>query len=495
MPIFGSIGLLKPSVAFPNYIGLFTRTTPTSSGTTGNYIGGNTGGVAVTANQGNNDGCADMPDGYTFVLGGTSFASPKYRATLIEYNKSTLVAGSTANRKFEPGAFLSYIGTNDIAIDSTGHIYVVGWTQIVDGITDTLYPIIAKISASGSTVLWQKRIQIYAARNSYGYKVKIDTAGNVIVSGCVYQSVTSTGSGSSAGQITATTAQAFVCKFDGSGNMLWTNLTQIDDTVSTVNIDLDAANNIYMSVSCNPVIGAVGGSGFITKMNSNGVNQWSKIITNGADKTYPRDIFVDSANNVLYVTGSFKETQYGNFVLKMNLSGTSISWTNIIGTTDITNYTYRLHNIELNDSKLYVTQSFKSTSTGGPDGIYVYQLDTDGALIYSRRLWTNGGGYSSLPSLTFNDNNEFIVSGQFSGGVQIAVALPKSGAIPTPNTFGSYSPGVPLTYSGFTNTTLARTLTLTTNTATNTLSSTDYSVAGNWTNSDSVTTTTTTINI
>ena len=189
---------------------------------------------------------------------------------------------------------------NNIAVDSSGNVYVSGWTQSQGAGDDDAF--IAKYDTSG-TLQWQRTLG--GASGDYGWGIAVDSSGNVYVAGQTY----SQGAGSS---------DAFIAKYNTSGTLQWQKVLGGANLDYGFGIALDSSNNVYVT----------GGSensnfyydGLIAKYDTSGTLQWQRLLRGIVDTyIFGEGITVDSSGNV-YVTGYTGSWGFGNddiFVAKL----------------------------------------------------------------------------------------------------------------------------------------------------------------------------------
>jgi uncharacterized delta-60 repeat protein len=195
-------------------------------------------------------------------------------------------------------------GTNAVAVDSSGNVYVAGWSA---GTENTDYVVI-KYNSNGDQQ-WAQRYN--GPGNGYDapYGIALDGSGNVYVTG------TSTGDGTGFDYATikynSDGQQQWVRTYDGSGNGYDAALA----------LTVDASGNVYVTGLSTAQNGL--GDCVTIKYDTNGNQQWAKTYdgpANGND--YGNAIAVDGLGNV-YVTGSStgSETNGDYLTLKYDSTG------------------------------------------------------------------------------------------------------------------------------------------------------------------------------
>jgi len=263
-----------------------------------------------------------------------------------------------------------------IALDGSGNIFVGGETygvfsgQASSGGVDVF---VSKLNSSG-TVLWTR--QFGTSSTDYLDGLTADTSGNIYVSGTVYATLS--------GQTSSGGNDAFMRKYDTSGNALWTRQfgTSANDTGR--GIGLDSSGNIYVSGTTEGTFPGQSSSGyidiFLRKHDSSGNEIWTRQLgSNGND--YSNGLALDSSGNV-YLAGHTQgalpgQTPLGSldgYALKYDGSG-NVLWIRQFGTSG-GEYAWSL---ALHSSgNLYIAGSTDSTFTGetsaGFDDAYLFRL-------------------------------------------------------------------------------------------------------------------------
>ncbi len=252
--------------------------------------------------------------------------------------------------------------SNGIAVDSSGNIYISGYTKgdfDNDSITANPDIILLKYNPSG-TKIWHK--QIGTSFDDRGNGIAIDTSNNIYITGYSKGDLdNNTNSGKS---------DAFLMKFDSGGSKQWTKLigTSSDDIAN--DIIIDSSNNIYITGYSNGYFDNHTNTGnsdiFISKYNSTGNKQWSKLFGSNLDDV-GNELALDSLSNI-YITGFSRgnldnKTNSGNsdiFISKYNSDGSNQK-TELLGTSsDDKAYSVQLDS----NNQIYITgytNGFSST--------------------------------------------------------------------------------------------------------------------------------------
>ncbi|MEO5641947.1 MAG: gliding motility-associated C-terminal domain-containing protein [Bacteroidia bacterium] len=264
-----------------------------------------------------------------------------------------------------------------IKSDAAGNSYVTGFfygtatfgpnTITSAGAQDVF---IAKYNTAG-TCLWAKSAGGSGA--DIGNGITVDNAGNVIVTG-------EFAGNSSFGSTTLTSmngsTDVFTTKLDANGNFLWTKQGAASLTDRGIDVDCDAAGNIYVTgqfsdtitfdvVHLNTMLNAV----YVVKYNAAGTEQWFRTIGGGA-VNFANSIACDNAGGI-YLTGDFQGTisffgattttlnaTYANriFIAKYDASG-GLTW-NLAESSDSP---LSSKSISCNGSNVFIGGNFKCT--------------------------------------------------------------------------------------------------------------------------------------
>jgi len=235
----------------------------------------------------------------------------------------TVLIGSTADDRGE-----------GIAVDSSGNIYVAGYTAgAFDGETNSggndIF--LTKFNASG-TRQWTRFSGTSAHDEARAVAVHGAT-GNVYVTG--------TTAGNLDGQTHQGGGDAFLIKYNASGEKQWTRLLGTAEVDNGWSVAVDSNENIYVAGLTAGNLGGQTNSGyydaFLAKYNASGSLQWVRLVgSNFYD--YGNAVAVSSSGNIFIagVAGGSIDGQayaglYDMFVAKYDASGNR-QWTRIMGT-------------------------------------------------------------------------------------------------------------------------------------------------------------------
>ena len=290
-----------------------------------------------------------------------------------------------------------YDGSFGVAADGAGNVFIGGYTEgslsgTNQGLQDAF---VSKYDTLGNFV-WTR--QLGTSYEDIGRDVATDRAGNVLISGWT--------DGSLNGQPSAPGADAFVSKYNSSGNHLWTQQlgTGISASARGYGVTTDFEGNVFVcghtaaSLAGQPYAGGV--DTFVSKYTSSGNLLWTRLLGTSEPEYSDGGIAADADGNV-FVGGM----TYGNlvtpnagggdaFVRKYSPSG-SVLWTRQAGTSD----TDIVYGIAVDaEGNAFVSGRTDGdlageANSGGSDA-FLSKYDTAGALLWTRLLGTSGDEYS-----------------------------------------------------------------------------------------------------
>ena len=302
-----------------------------------------------------------------------------------------------------------------IAVDSSGNVYVTGVSMSPDTV------VITKYNNSG-VIQWQRTLG--GSGNHEGHAVAVDNSGNVYITGKHYI----TGGG-----------QVLIAKYNSSGTLQWQRIVSGEQDNQGKDIKIDSSGNIYIvgytrtSATYHDVL--------VMKLDSSASTLWQRSVTttsNEDDQGYA--LAIDDSGNV-YVTGQASDGNVKCFTAKFNSSGT-IQWQR---TLDGSTQHDQGHGIAVDSSgNVYIT-GFGAYASGKSYEIFIAKYNSSGTIQWQRTLGGTGNTYESAEGMAIDSSGNLHIVGwqQSSGDGMYIIKLPSDGSLT-----GSYStPGYTLTYA------------------------------------------------
>ena len=332
-----------------------------------------------------------------------------------------------------------------VTVDSSGNAYISGYTQgdlegTNAGGADVF---LTKLDTSGNE-LWTE--QIGTIRDENVHSVAVDASGNAYISGYTDGDLGGTNAGS---------LDAFLTKFDSSGNELWTQQIGTDNIDGSYSVAVDSAGNAYISgVTSGGLEGPNAGrsDAFLTKFDSSGNELWGKQIgTSGNDRSH--SVAVDSAGNV-YISGStagdLEGTNAGNYdayLTKFDSSGNEL-WGKQIGSsfTDISNSV-----VVDSSGNAYISGYTEGDLEGTFAGSYeafLTKFDSSGTELWTQQIGTSSNDISE--SVAVDSSGNAYISGFTQGDLEgtnaggndaFLVKFSPSAAVPEPSSLALVAVG------------------------------------------------------
>ena len=306
---------------------------------------------------------------------------------------------------------------SDIVLDASGNVYLVGSTTgnlfgtnggstTQDTEPDDAY--IVKFS-SGGNQLWGKQFGTSSA--DYATSIAIDSVGNVIVAGYTEGNLFGTNAGYDSDVTLAYgTEDIFLRKYDGSGNVVWSQQygQKGDDDVAKIKVD--SQDNIILAgetfESFGPPIANAGGAAhhaLLVKYNSSGVLIWglqangTNTASTGLQNDNYNSLAIDVSNNII-VTGNVNkgDSEFTNqvYIVKYNPAGVVI-WENLLTSYDTSGNIEGLGVSQICSDALgkivivgYTNGSLFAPNGGGEDA-FIAKYNSSGSLVWSGQYGTS----------------------------------------------------------------------------------------------------------
>ena len=343
--------------------------------------------------------------GNIYVVGyGDSQGAGSFDAYIAKYNTS----GAIQWQRSLGGAGSDYVF--GISVDNSDNIYISGGCTI--GNEDLL---IAKYNTSG-VIQWQRRLS--GATNDRGYCNAIDSSGNVYVVGYSY---------------IGSNYDIILAKYNSSGAILWQR--RLGDTVNNYGrgVAVDGSGDVYIIGYTESFLNDI----IVAKYNTSGVIQWQRSLYMNTNADVGSNIVVDGSSNV-YIVG-YTESQGAGLsdllIAKYNTSGT-IQWQRSLGGT---NYEYGNDICVDSSGNIYVAGYTRSQGAGNDD-VLIAKYNSSGTIQWQRSLGGAGSDYGIGISAD-NSNNIYVVgytTSQGAGNNDMLIAkLPGDGS--KTGTYGNFT--------------------------------------------------------
>ena len=293
------------------------------------------------------------------------------------------------------------------AINHFAQLLPVCWRSFLFGLLVTLFYIVPTFT-SAQTVEWVQQLGTERHDNSHG--VSADGLGNVYIAGGTYGSLGDTNAGD---------CDAFLCKYNSSGTLLWSKQLGTSDYNTINSVSTDVLGNVYI-VSDNQKVYTGGSYMSLSKYDASGTLLWTEHLgTNTLDHGY--DVSTDGLGNV-YITGgtngNLGSTNAGNcdaFLSKYDALGTLL-WTEQLGTNKY-DVSFSVSADSLGNAYISgeTRGSLGGTNAGGSDA-FLSKYDASGTLLWTEQLGTNGddgGGDVSTDGL-----GNVYISGNTNGSLE-----------------------------------------------------------------------------
>ncbi len=309
-----------------------------------------------------------------------------------------------------------------IAIDRIGNLLIAGFTAssssiATSGANKTSYSgggydaFVSKFNSSGTNCIWATYYG--GSGGDFGQGISIDQNNNVYMAGYTSSTTGIASSGSWQSTYGGGVDDAFIVKFDSSGNRLWGTYYGLDQTDVALAIGLDVSGNVLVTGNTNSGSGfaTIGptyhggssyGDAFILKFSSSGSRIWSTYFGGSNDDLgqclafdYIGNVFVTGMTNStdsISTPGSYQTTYggglYDAFIVKLNSTGIR-QWATYFG-YDMADIGYGIV-IEWNGEILITGQtssssgivssgSYQNIYGGGPGDGFIASFNISGSL-------------------------------------------------------------------------------------------------------------------
>lgn len=312
--------------------------------------------------------------------------------------------------------------TSSVATDSSGNVYVAGYTtgglngNTVTGATDA---VLAKYNSSGS-LQYVKQLGV-ASKDAVGNAVAADASGNIYVVG-------STNAGLGGNTLTGS-SDLFVAKYNSSGALQYVKqLGAASAYTHAYAVATDTSGNVYVTgttwggLDGNTITGVI--DLFVAKYSPSGTLQYVKQLGAANAYTYAYSIAIDTSNNVYVagytnggLNGNTKTGSYDLFVAKYDASGT-LSYVKQLGVAGVSAVA---NSVEADSNgNIFVVGNTSggldgNTLTGSSD-LFVAKYSSSGTLQYVRQLGA-ANTTTSAYTVAIDASNNVYVTGATTGSL------------------------------------------------------------------------------
>ncbi|HKO53356.1 MAG TPA: SBBP repeat-containing protein [Polyangiaceae bacterium] len=315
---------------------------------------------------------------------------------------SNAVCGTPSQyRQFGSSAYDTALG---VATDGSGNVYVVGYTNgnIAATASNNGAAFVRKYDLNG-TVVWTR--QFGSASTTRATSVAPDSSGNLYVAGYTEALLQGTHYGSD---------DAFLRKYDSSGNVLWTQQFGTTWTDQAYGVAVDGSGYAY-------VVGKAGTAltgttvdapiAFIRKFDTSGGTLWTKQWANSSNNGEAYAVkAIGTGTGTVYVAGNTGGGELRTFAL----NGTP-GWIQSISGT-ISDSVYAL--AVLGSGEAFVTgitsADLAGTNAGSPD-VFVRKFAANGTVAWTAQFGTPNWEQGSAIAVDGNGNS--YVTGYTEGAV------------------------------------------------------------------------------
>ncbi|QOI33666.1 hypothetical protein LeptoLang_05125 [Leptospira interrogans serovar Icterohaemorrhagiae] len=309
-----------------------------------------------------------------------------------------------------------------ITSDSLGNVYTTGMTsgnldgQVQSGTQDLF---VTKYDGNGNKQ-WTRLLGV-AGIQTLARGITSDNLGNVYTTGTTF--------GNLDGQALSGTQDLFVTKYDGSGNKQWTRLLGVAGATTQANgISRDIFNNLHVSGYTLGNLDGQALSGiqdlFVTKYDTGGNKQWTRLLGVAGQITQANGVAFDSSGNI-YLTGRTSGNLDGQalsgiqdlFVTKYDTGGNK-QWTRLLGVAGVSTTAYGITSDSLGN--VYTTGVTSGNLDGqalsGTQDLFVTKYDTGGNKQWTRLLGV-AGQITQANGIASDSSGNTYLTGRTSGSL------------------------------------------------------------------------------
>jgi hypothetical protein len=346
--------------------------------------------------------------GSIYVTGETAGSLGGANAGLYDAFTSIYDTHGTAAGTAQFGATGSDIGTG-VSADGQGNVFVSGYSQGPNGPAGGYQAMLLNYNSTGA-LQWS---QFIGPTQTYAYGVSADGQGNAYLAGYTTGSLNEPNAGG---------YDAFVAKYDSSGNALWTHQFGTASQDQAFGVSADGMNSVYVAGSTQGALGGPNAGGydaFLRKYDAGGNLQWTAQL-GSAGNDIAQAVSVNKSGCVYIVgntSGALGGTNAGladAFVSKYNSGGT-LQWTKQFGTAG-NDYAYgAAADTHGNVFVVGYTQgSLGGANAGGYDA-FLTEFNTAGQQLWTDQFGTPGNDFATAVSV--DAQGHVFVAGSTTGSL------------------------------------------------------------------------------
>ncbi|MFQ3885689.1 SBBP repeat-containing protein [Leptospira interrogans] len=274
--------------------------------------------------------------------------------------------------------------------------------------------------SNSGTRQWTRLLGV-AGASTTAYGITSDSLGNVYTTGMT--------SGNLDGQVQSGTQDLFVTKYDGNGNKQWTRLLGVAGIQTLARgITSDNLGNVYTTGTTFGNLDGQALSGiqdlFVTKYDTGGNKQWTRLLGVAGQITQGNGVAFDSSGNI-YLTGRTSGNLDGQalsgiqdlFVTKYDTGGNK-QWTRLLGVAGVSTTAYGITSDSLGN--VYTTGvtsgSLDGQALSGTQDLFVTKYDTGGNKQWTRLLGV-AGQITQANGIASDSSGNTYLTGRTSGSL------------------------------------------------------------------------------
>ena len=350
--------------------------------------------------------------GNTYVLGDTYIAKYDTNGSLVWTRQLDLSGYANS----------TYIRASGVSVDTLGNIYVSAVSSdstivregAMSGSIDNLLSVstnlplsayLLKFDQSGSQS-WVK--QIGSSGNNSALAVTTDANNNVYVSGETAFKVFDGNTGEGA-PIYEDQSDAYVSKFDGSGNQLWMKQFNRSTKDNALGLGTDANGNVYVSGGGSENIGyRWDTSAFLGNFDSSGNQLWLQQTGSSFNAVLGVTNVVSDSNGSVYIAGvhPYPDT---TFIAKYSSTGT-LEWKQTIPSSFSPMMGLLFPAVILLDqnNNLYVAGAQGLNPWGTTGNVWLRKYNSSGGLLWEQKF---GSGYDAIVGISTDQAGNIYLAG------------------------------------------------------------------------------------